>query len=171
MTNKWRLRGGYAAVALTSIATVCLAAAGFGHSTQQAANQSADPWTARDVLRPASLAVQMSMGPGSHTPLIVCVGFGTLYREAHIRGAQYYGPASTPDGLADLKKWAASQPRDREIVIYCGCCPFVHCPNIRPAFTVLQSLGFKSVRVLVLDTGLGRDWIEKGFPTERHVNS
>ena len=86
-----------------------------------------------------------------------------------------HGPASTPDGLADLKRWAANLPRNREIVIYCGCCPFAHCPNIRPAFTALQEMGFKSIRVLVLETGLGQDWVEKGaergYLTDRHGNS
>lgn len=171
MRNNLTLRARSAAMLAAFIATICIATAGLARPEQQATSPAADPWNASQALRPESLAARIGKSSAAAPPLTVCVGFGTLYREAHIRGAEYHGPASTADGLADLKKWAASQPRNREIVIYCGCCPFVHCPNVRPAFTALQSMGFKAIRVLVLDTGLGQDWVEKGYPTQRHANS
>jgi len=52
-------------------------------------------------------------------------------------------------------------------VIYCGCCPFDHCPNIRPAYTALNAMGFKKLRVLVLPTNFATDWVDKGFPMQK----
>jgi thiosulfate/3-mercaptopyruvate sulfurtransferase len=143
-----------------------LATAGLARPSGQEPPVPSDPWTSRQTMQPVDLAKRFEKA-GANTPLVLCVGFGTLYRQAHIPSAEFRGPASTADGLADLKKWAGNLPRGREIVIYCGCCPFAHCPNVRPAFTALLGMGFKSVRVLVVETSLGQDWIEKGYPTVR----
>jgi rhodanese-related sulfurtransferase len=67
--------------------------------------------------------------------------------------------------MEKLRARAASLPKDSPVVIYCGCCPWDHCPNIRPAFAELKKAGFTRVRVLYLATGLGVDWVEKGFPS------
>lgn len=163
------------AMVAAAIVALGLAAAGFARTAAtQEPGETQNPWTTRQTMQPETLAARF-LRKNSDPPLIVCVGFGTLYRQAHIHGAEFHGPASTPDGLADLKRSAANLPRNREIVIYCGCCPFAHCPNIRPAFTALQEMGFKSIRVLVLETGLGQDWVEKGtergYLTDRHGNS
>ena len=100
-------------------------------------------------------------------PLIIHIGFDVLYRAAHIKDTPYAGPASKPEGIADLKKAVAGQPHDREIVLYCGCCPMDKCPNIRPAFTALHEMGFANVRVLSLPSSLKTDWIDKGYPTDK----
>jgi hypothetical protein len=55
-------------------------------------------------------------------------------------------------------------PKDANIVIYCGCCPFVKCPNIRPAFTLLNKMGFKKHKLLNLSHNVKTDWIDKGYP-------
>jgi hypothetical protein len=34
------------------------------------------------------------------------------------------------------------------VVIYCGCCPLDKCPNVRPAFTLLKTMGFTNLHVL-----------------------
>jgi rhodanese-related sulfurtransferase len=95
------------------------------------------------------------------------VGFKALFHPGHIPGATMQGPASTPEGLEALRKWAQSLPRDAVVVIYCGCCPLVHCPNVRPAFSALKAMGFTNVRVLELATNFGADWVEKGYPVDR----
>jgi hypothetical protein len=77
-----------------------------------------------------------------------------------------HGPASTPEGLADLRKWAEALPRAAAIVIYCGCCPLTQCPNVRPALGALREMGFKNVRVVALTTSFGTDWVDRGFPVE-----
>ncbi|RYE25855.1 MAG: hypothetical protein EOP45_04415 [Sphingobacteriaceae bacterium] len=55
-------------------------------------------------------------------------------------------------------------PKTTSVVVYCGCCPFNKCPNIRPAFTALQKKGFTDVKVLDLPTNLKVDWSSKGYP-------
>ncbi|MBI3670157.1 MAG: rhodanese-like domain-containing protein [Acidobacteria bacterium] len=99
--------------------------------------------------------------------MILYVGFGFLYRSAHLPGALFHGPAAKPDGLEDLKKWAKDIPRGQPIVIYCGCCPWNRCPNVRPAFTALHELGFVRLKVLFLETDLATNWVQKGFPVEK----
>jgi hypothetical protein len=70
-------------------------------------------------------------------------------------------------GLADLKAWALNLPRSSNALIYCGCCPWDRCPNVRPAFVVLRDMGFKRLRVLVIPTNLRADWVAKGYPVEK----
>ena len=120
-----------------------------------------DPWTDRDVLRPADLASDIK------TPLIIHIGFPVLYRSAHITGSVYAGPGSKADGIEMLKKAVEGQPHEREIVLYCGCCPWEKCPNIRPAFAALHEAGFTHVKVMVVPENLKADWIDKGYPTEK----
>jgi len=100
-------------------------------------------------------------------PLVIHAGFNVLYRSAHIAGTVYAGPGSKPEGLEALKAMVAKEPRDREIVIYCGCCPWEKCPNIRPAFAALQDMGFTNVKALYVPENLAKDWIDKGFPTDK----
>ena len=125
---------------------------------------AADPWGDREVVAPDALAKDLK---GS---LVIQVGFDVLYRAAHIAGTNYAGPASKPEGIAELKKAVDSEPRNRDIVLYCGCCPMEKCPNIRPAFTALHEMGFTHVRVLSLPSNLKTDWIDKGYPTDKRSN-
>ncbi len=104
-----------------------------------------------------------------HGALLIHVGFPVLYRSTHISGSVYAGPGSKEEGLADLKKAVAGQPRTREIILYCGCCPFDKCPNIRPAFAALRSMGFTHVRAMMLATNLKTDWIDKGYPIDKRA--
>jgi hypothetical protein len=122
---------------------------------------AADPWEPKDQMTPAALAADLKK------PLVIHVGFNVLYRAAHIAGTDYAGPGSKPEGLELLKTAVAGQPHDREIVLYCGCCPWDKCPNIRPAFAALHALGFTRVSVLVIPENLKADWTDKGFPTDR----
>jgi thiosulfate/3-mercaptopyruvate sulfurtransferase len=121
----------------------------------------AEPWTAADVVQPSALAARAG------EPMIVHVGFPLLYRGAHITGAVFAGPGSKASGIDELKKVLASEPRDREIVIYCGCCPWEKCPNVRPAFTALHEMGFTKLRVLMVPENLAKDWVDKGYPTQK----
>ena len=94
------------------------------------------------------------------------MGPNVLYRSKHIVGSVYAGPGSTAAGLAMLKAEAGKLPRDREIVIYCGCCPWDRCPNVTPAFEMLKGMGFTKVKALYLGTGFKVDWIDKGYKVE-----
>jgi len=89
-----------------------------------------------------------------------------LYRGKHIPGSLYAGPASKPDGLALLKEAAGKLPRNREIVLYCGCCPWSHCPNVKPAVALLKEMGFTRVKTMYVETDFAKDWTDKGYPVE-----
>ena len=96
--------------------------------------------------------------------VLIQVGFHTMYKMGHIPGSQYVGAACSAEGLAALKKLVASLPRNQQIVIYCGCCPWDVCPNIRPAFQALKEMGFTNFKVLDIPQRLGDDWTAKGYP-------
>ena len=125
----------------------------------------AEPWTDNDLIQPAQAAKDLK------TPLIIHVGFPVLYRSTHITGSVYAGPGSKTEGIDDLKKAVAGQPRMREIILYCGCCPWDKCPNIRPAFAALHQMGFTNVKAMVLPANLKTDWIDKGYPTDKHADA
>ena len=136
-------------------------------SGQADPQESPDPWSNAQVLHAADLASELGNRKGPDTPTIIYVGFRTLFEGGHIPGASFQGTTSKENGLADLKKWVASLPRSRNLVIYCGCCPFDKCPNVRPAYKALHEMGFTHVRVLVLPTSFAADWVEKAYPLQR----
>ena len=129
--------------------------------------KAADPWSASQVLQPADLARELADTKKPTPSTIVYVGFRTLFLGGHIPGATFHGTASTEQGLAEFKQWAATLPRSTNLVIYCGCCPFDRCPNIRPAYTTLREMGFTHLRVLVLPQNFAADWVEKGYPVQK----
>lgn len=116
------------------------------------------------TIEPKDLAAQLRAN--STKAAVFHVGFPVLYRGKHIPASVYAGPGSKPEGLDALKQAVTSLPRDREIVIYCGCCPFDRCPNIRPAAGLLKQMGFQKVKVLDLPTNFAADWIDHGYPVE-----
>ncbi len=137
------------------------------HSTRLAyALQSTDPWTAAQVVEPADLAKQLADAK-ARKPLILCVGFSSLYNSARIPGAVFHGTPSSASGLDELKKWAQGIGREQPMVIYCGCCPLGRCPNVRPAFKALRELGFTHLKLLDLSTDFATDWVQKGLPVEK----
>ena len=89
-----------------------------------------------------------------------------LYRQAHIPGSEYMGQASTPEGLDLLRKRVAQIPKKTAIVLYCGCCPWLHCPNVSPAYGAFKDLGFINVKVLYIPNNFGADWVDKKYPVE-----
>lgn len=97
-------------------------------------------------------------------PLILHVGMPLLYRTSHIPGSKYSGQGSTPEGIKELKQTVAEVSKDREIVLYCGCCPWQNCPNIRPALKALVELGFTKVKELYIPNRFPQDWVDMGYP-------
>ena len=106
------------------------------------------------------------LSSGKQQPLILQVGSRIFFAESHIKGSRYAGPGSQPNGLKLLQDTVATQPKDRSIVLYCGCCPWNHCPNVGPAFQRLRELGYSRVKVLYLPNNFGDDWVAKGYPTD-----
>lgn len=126
-----------------------------------------EPWTDAETVEPADLVKEIADTKGANKPVVVCPGFRALYEGAHIPGAVYHGPASSQQGLDDLKKWAQGVSRSSNVVVYCGCCPFAKCPNIRPAYETLHSMGFTHLRVLVIPDDFAKNWVDKGYPVEK----
>jgi hypothetical protein len=124
------------------------------------------PWTEAQLLKPEELATVLREAK-HEKPRLFHVGFRILFAQAHIPGSELYGPTSTAPGLQELKERVKGLPRKKEIVLYCGCCPWSHCPNLRPAFEALRSMGFSRLKVLYLPTDFGRDWVEKGYPVQK----
>ena len=100
-------------------------------------------------------------------PLMIQVGSHVLYSQAHIPGSEYIGPASSDTGLQQLRKRVDTLPRAKFIVLYCGCCPWSHCPNVKPADDALRAMGFSHVKVLYIAGNFGSDWVDKGYPTAK----
>jgi len=119
-----------------------------------------------NLVEPQDLAAQLSRG--AH-PAIFQVGPNVLYRSKHIPGAVYAGPGSKPEGLDLLKSAVEKLPRDRDLVIYCGCCPWDRCPNIQPALELLRKMGFTHARAMHVPTNFKTDWIDHGYPVETAV--
>lgn len=118
------------------------------------------------LIQPDELA-KLVKSSSNAKPLVFFVGPHAFYQQAHVPGAEFLGPTARPEGLEKLHARAASLSRDRSIVIYCGCCPWTHCPNIHPAYNELKKMGFTRLRVLYLETSFGTNWAEKGYPVEK----
>jgi hypothetical protein len=125
-----------------------------------------DPWPKADLLETDALAQAIQ---SAKPPVVVAVPFPVLYRSKHILHAIDGGAGSKPEGIETLKKAVASLSKDADIVVYCGCCPMVKCPNIRPAYRTLKEMGFTHVRVLNIPTNMHTDWYSKNYPSEPGV--
>jgi hypothetical protein len=116
------------------------------------------------LVQPKDLAAQLA-GQGA-APALFMVGPNVLYRSRHIPGSIYAGPGMTDAGLALVKAEAGKLPRAREVIVYCGCCPWDRCPNIKPTLDLLRQMGFAKAKALYLGVGFKADWLDKGYPSE-----
>ena len=116
------------------------------------------------LIQPKDLVTTLKTSP---QPLVLNVGPRIFYAQAHVPGAEYVGAAGTSEGLEALRKRLEAVDKNRIIIVYCGCCPWEKCPNIRPAFKELQNLGFTHVKALYIRSNFGTDWVDKGYPTEK----
>ncbi|MES2377597.1 MAG: rhodanese-like domain-containing protein [Bacteroidota bacterium] len=115
------------------------------------------PWTDKELLEPSVLAATIKKGTSK--PVILNIGV-----VEDIPGARHIGAANKEENLTKLKEAVAKTPKNTELIIYCGCCPFTRCPNAQPAFNTLKKMGFNNVKLLNLSTNLKTDWIAKGYP-------
>ena len=149
-----------------SLVAASVAVVAFASAQGPAKAVASDDVPAASRIEPHELVAAMKAS-GAQKPAILYVGPNAFYVQAHIPGAENIGPVGKPEGMEKLRARAATLPKDSPVVIYCGCCPWDHCPNIRPAFAELKKAGFTRVRVLYLATGLGPDWVDKGFPAAK----
>jgi thiosulfate/3-mercaptopyruvate sulfurtransferase len=118
------------------------------------------------LLQPADFAAQLK-DASAPKPLMLNVGFKTMFDQAHIPGSEYAGPGNTGAGLQVLRDRVASLPKNSAIMIYCGCCPWTRCPNMAAAYDALIELGFTNVSAMQINDNFGTDWVDKGFPTAK----
>ncbi|HET8825016.1 MAG TPA: rhodanese-like domain-containing protein [Terriglobales bacterium] len=126
---------------------------------------SASEVPAAHLIQPEELAAGLR-SLKSPKPLVFQVGFRVLYAQAHIPGSEYVAAASSAEGVRQLRERVEKLPRDKTIVLYCGCCPWSHCPNVQPAYELLRGMGFTNVKVLFIAHDFGTDWVSKGYPVE-----
>ena len=124
-----------------------------------------DPFTKAQISPQALVRIMQSNQRAKL--LILNVGPRVLYAQAHVNGAEYIGPASDPRGIARLRERVKSVSKTKAIILYCGCCPWDKCPNVKPAFAELRKLGFHNVKVLHIQNNFGADWVDKDYPVER----
>jgi hypothetical protein len=117
-------------------------------------------WTEKQVMQPQELAAAITAG--KDLPVIFSVG-----PAATIPGSVEVGMVNNAEGIKKLKALLDKTDRNKKIVIYCGCCPYEHCPNVRPAIDVLNQLKFTNFFLLDLPHNIKKDWIDKGYPNAK----
>lgn len=120
-----------------------------------------EPWSEKQLLAPAVLAEKLSSGKAANTYIF------NIGPSGKIKNSITIGATQEAKNIALLKKKLAQVPKNSEVVIYCGCCPFQHCPNIRPAFMLLNEMKFTNARLLNMPKNLKVDWIDKGYPMQK----
>lgn len=118
------------------------------------------PWKEKQLLKAEVLAERIKTGD---TANLLILNTGPV---EDIKGAITFGAVENPDNLEKLKVYLNEVPKDKEIVIYCGCCPLAVCPNLKPAYDALKDMKFQNYKVLRLVQDLQEDWIDKGYPVK-----
>ena len=129
-------------------------------SKNNSLKQDKDSWRVEQLMAPADLA--KIINDGKENIYIYNIGPAGL-----IKNAIEIGDGRDEKNIAKLKDEVSKLPKDANIVIYCGCCPFGHCPNIRPAFNLLNEMKFSNHKLLNLSQNLKVDWIDKGYPMNK----
>ena len=117
-------------------------------------------WTSEQLMEPADLAKQITTG--KNVPVVICIGPGASIPQSIDAGA-----AGENENLKKLKTELGKLPITTKLVVYCGCCPFEHCPNARPAMDALKAMHFTNYFLLNLPSNLKQDWIDKGYPVSK----
>jgi thiosulfate/3-mercaptopyruvate sulfurtransferase len=115
----------------------------------------------KEQLMPTSLMAEKIKTNAKDVPLLFNVG-----PMDNIKGAVFVGRGTSVSSIDKMRQTLSMENKNRTVVVYCGCCSYASCPNIKPAFDALISLGFKNAKVLDLPEGLGPDWQAKGYPME-----
>ncbi|PSK94483.1 rhodanese-like domain-containing protein [Taibaiella chishuiensis] len=127
----------------------------------QATAQSAKgtgKWKAEQLISPEILAARIQSGEAAN---MLILNTGPV---EDIPGAVHIGEVEKSANVKKLARFLDDQPRDKEIVIYCGCCPLSGCPNIEPAYKKLAQMKFTNFKILNMPQDLQEDWIDKGYP-------
>jgi hypothetical protein len=182
-----RLSFAVSAILATGALSACI---GFALQTQTAQGRAAQPAAQAAQVPGAGMAAELAPSvqiepealaklyqecikqtrrPGEvrECPEILHVGFRNFYAQARIPGSGYAGPGATPEGLELLRKRVSSLQRKQLIVLYCGCCPWDKCPNAKPAYEALHTMGFTNVKVVHFANNFGVNWVNAGLPVTK----
>lgn len=129
-------------------------------SAQKSFAQNPENWSSSQLIQPSELAEKIKTN--KELPVIISVGPG-----ATIPHSINIGMVKDEENLAKLKKELSGLSKDTKVVVYCGCCPFEHCPNVRPAIAALKEMKFSNYQLLNLSHNIKTDWIDKGYPTAK----
>lgn len=129
-----------------------------GFTCHLSAQNFTDPWKQTQLMSTKTLADKINQNKMKNT---VVVNIGP---DAVIKNSFNVGPTKDEANISKLKDYLKKISKDKEVVIYCGCCPFDKCPNIRPAFKTLINLGYKNTKLLNIPQNIKVDWIDKGYP-------
>lgn len=117
-----------------------------------------EPWNEKDLMNPEILA-NMLLDETLNPKYVLSIGFENV-----IKNSVDLGPANNPAKLDELRSYLAKLPKDAEIILYCGCCPFKDCPNIRPAMRLAKEMNFENAKLLDIENNIRVDWIDHGYP-------
>jgi len=127
-------------------------------SWQKAYAQAPINWTNDQLLQPSDLAATLK--DNKEMPVIFSIGPGAV-----IPHSKDIGMIKEEENMKKFKAELENLPKDTGIIIYCGCCPYEHCPNVRPAIQLLRDMKFTNYKLLDLPHNIKIDWINKGYPT------
>jgi hypothetical protein len=122
--------------------------------------QNPENWTSKQLTSPAALAATLKAN--KDVPIIFSVGPGAI-----IPHSIDIGMVKDEKNLKKFKEQISKLPKSANILIYCGCCPYEHCPDVRPAIALLKSMQFTNYHLLDLPHNIKTDWIAKGYPTTK----
>jgi rhodanese-related sulfurtransferase len=125
---------------------------------QKTSAQSPVNWTNEQLLQPSELAAVLK--DNKEISVIFSIGPGAI-----IPHSRDMGMIKEEENMKKFKEELEGLPKDTSIIIYCGCCPYEHCPNVRPAIQVLKEMKFTNYKLLDLPHNIKIDWINKGYPT------
>jgi hypothetical protein len=128
--------------------------------SQKTSAQNPVNWTNDQLLQPSELAA--SIKDNKETSVIFSIGPGAV-----IPHSKDIGMIKEEENMKKFKAELENLPRDTSVIIYCGCCPYEHCPNVRPAIELLKEMKFTNYKLLDLPHNIKIDWINRGYPTSQ----
>lgn len=125
------------------------------------ATETVYPWKKEQILPTLKLVDKIKANNSLDMPTILNIG-----PMQNIKTAQLVGPVNYEFGMMRFKDKLSGIDKSQDLVLYCGCCSYKTCPNLKPAFEAAAKAGFKKVWVLDLPVGVEEDWVKKGYPVE-----
>jgi hypothetical protein len=128
--------------------------------SENAAAQNPVNWLPEQLMKPEVLA--QALQADKDVPLIINIGPAAL-----IPRSVDVGAVQNKEGREKLATALKGVEKKAAVVVYCGCCPYEHCPNVRPAIELLKTSGFTNYKLLDLPRNIKADWLDKGYPRNK----